>query len=53
MGKLTALKIRALTEPGRCSDGDGLFLMSPARLRAGGFFAYSQTDGEGRLGWVR
>lgn len=26
MGKLTATKIRALTEPGRYSDGDGLFL---------------------------
>jgi len=26
MGKLTALKIRSLTEPGRYADGDGLFL---------------------------
>jgi hypothetical protein len=26
MGKLTATKIRALTEPGQYSDGDGLFL---------------------------
>ncbi|MET3713174.1 hypothetical protein ABIC65_003904 [Sphingomonas trueperi] len=26
MGKLTALKIRSLPEPGRYSDGDGLFL---------------------------
>lgn len=26
MGKLTAVKIRSLTEPGRYSDGDGLFL---------------------------
>lgn len=26
MGKLTATKVRALNEPGRYSDGDGLFL---------------------------
>ena len=26
MGKLTALKIRSLIEPGRYSDGDGVFL---------------------------
>lgn len=26
MGKLAAVKIRSLTEPGRYSDGDGLFL---------------------------
>jgi integrase len=27
MGKLTAAKLRSLTEPGRYSDGDGLFLV--------------------------
>src|SRR5438132_6929560 len=26
MGKLTAVKIRSLSEPGRYADGDGLFL---------------------------
>lgn len=26
MGKLSALKIKSLKEPGRYSDGDGLFL---------------------------
>ncbi len=26
MGKLTAVKVRSLTEPGRYADGDGLFL---------------------------
>lgn len=26
MGKLTATRLRTLTEPGRYSDGDGLFL---------------------------
>ncbi|MBA3836172.1 MAG: hypothetical protein C0499_00715 [Zymomonas sp.] len=26
MGKLTALKMRSLAEPGRYADGDGLFL---------------------------
>ncbi len=37
MGKLTALKIRSLIEPGRYSDGDGLFL---------------EINGKGAASWV-
>lgn len=37
MGKLTALKIRSLTEPGRYSDGDGLFL---------------EINGKGAASWI-
>jgi integrase len=37
MGKLTALKIRSLTEPGRYSDGDGLFL---------------EINGKGSASWI-
>lgn len=37
MGKLTALKIRSLTEPGRYSDGDGLFL---------------EINGKGTASWI-
>jgi integrase len=37
MGKLTALKIRSLTEPGRHSDGDGLFL---------------EINGKGASSWI-
>jgi len=34
MGKLTAVKVRSLTEPGRYSDGDGLFLQVTENGRA-------------------
>ncbi len=37
MGKLTAVKIRSLTEPGRYSDGDGLFL---------------EINGKGAASWI-
>lgn len=37
MGKLTALKIKALAEPGRYSDGDGLFL---------------EISGKGTASWI-
>ncbi|PJI88578.1 DUF4102 domain-containing protein [Sphingomonas koreensis] len=37
MGKLTAAKIRSLTEPGRYSDGDGLFL---------------EINGKGAASWI-
>lgn len=37
MGKLTALKIRSLTEPGRYSDGNGLFL---------------EFNGKGAASWI-
>ena len=37
MGKLTALKIRSLTAPGRYSDGDGLFL---------------EINGKGAASWI-
>lgn len=37
MGKLTALKIRSLTEPGRYSDGGGLFL---------------EINGKGAASWI-
>ncbi|MEH3157758.1 MAG: integrase arm-type DNA-binding domain-containing protein [Sphingomonas taxi] len=37
MGKLTALKIRSLIEPGRYADGDGLFL---------------EINGKGAASWV-
>jgi len=37
MGKLTALKIRSLAEPGRYSDGDGLFL---------------EINGKGAASWI-
>ena len=37
MGKLTALKIRSMIEPGRYSDGDGLFL---------------EINGKGAASWV-
>jgi hypothetical protein len=37
MGRLTAAKIRNLSEPGRYSDGDGLFL---------------EINGRGAAGWI-
>jgi len=37
MGKLTALKIRSLTEPGGYSDGHGLFL---------------EINGKGAASWI-
>ncbi|AJP73702.1 tyrosine-type recombinase/integrase [Sphingomonas hengshuiensis] len=37
MGKLTALKIRSFSEPGRYSDGDGLFL---------------EINGKGAASWI-
>lgn len=37
MGKLTAAKIRSLSEPGRYTDGDGLFL---------------EINGRGAASWI-
>lgn len=37
MGKLTAVKIRSFTQPGRYSDGDGLFL---------------EINGKGAASWI-
>jgi hypothetical protein len=37
MGKLTAVKIRSVTQPGRYSDGGGLFL---------------EIDGKGAASWI-
>jgi len=41
VGRLTALKIRSLKEPGRYSDGDGLLLELIAGVRGGGFYEFS------------
>lgn len=47
MGKLTATRIRTLTEPGRYSDGDGLFLELNGR-ESGRWLLRIQTDGRRR-----
>ena len=49
MGKLTALKIRSLAEPGRYADGDGLFLDMTGKAAGRWVFAFSQMGGEGEL----
>jgi integrase len=47
MGKLTALKIRSLTEPGRYADGDGLFLDVTSRA-SGRWILRIQSNGRRR-----
>lgn len=47
MGKLTAVKIRSLTEPGRYSDGDGLFLELNSK-GSGRWLLRVQADGRRR-----
>ena len=47
MGKLTALKIKAIKEPGRYSDGDGLVLIIAAS-GAGSWFLRIQAEGKRR-----
>jgi integrase len=47
MGKLTALKIRALVEPGRYADGDGLFLNLTGKA-AGRWILRIQSNGRRR-----
>ena len=47
MGKLTAVKIRSLVEPGRYADGDGLFLDLNAKA-SGRWVVRVQSDGKRR-----
>lgn len=47
MGKLTATRVRALTEPGRYSDGDGLFLELNGK-DSGRWLLRIQADGRRR-----
>ncbi|MEG3146544.1 integrase arm-type DNA-binding domain-containing protein [Sphingomonas sp. RT2P30] len=47
MGKLTALKVRSLIEPGRYSDGDGLFLELNGK-GSGRWLLRIQSDGRRR-----
>ena len=47
MGKLTAVKIRSLVEPGRYADGDGLFLDLNAKA-SGRWVVRVQFDGKRR-----
>lgn len=47
MGKLTAAKIRALTEPGRYADGDGLFLSLNGK-GSGSWMLRTQAGGKRR-----
>lgn len=47
MGKLTALKVRSLSEPGRYADGDGLFLDVTGKA-AGRWVLRVQSNGRRR-----
>jgi integrase len=47
MGKLSALKVRSLTEPGRYGDGDGLWLQVRSAKRRSWLFRY-MLDGKAR-----
>jgi hypothetical protein len=52
MGKLTALRIRSLTEPGRYPDGDGLFLKLTGK-GSGSWILRVQAGGKRRdIGWA-
>jgi len=48
MGKLTALKIAHLLSQGGMPMATVFFSTSPAKHQEDGFFAFNQTDGEGR-----